>query len=113
MTKDHRIEFAMTQPRPPVGVTFTQLSQWVWRVNRDGEWIGTINGDSVIGFTARDIDYASIGRGYDSAEAALQAWAPAMDSHPDVSNGLSPSCERPDPGARNGFEGAASATSGD
>jgi hypothetical protein len=79
--KDRRIELAMMQPPLHVGVTFTRLSQWIWRVSRDGKWVGTVNGDSVIGFTARDIDYQSIGRGYASAEAAMQAWAPAMDSH--------------------------------
>ena len=70
----------MTQPGLNAGITLTQLSKWVWRVSRDGRYVGTINGDSVIGFTARDIDYVSIGRGYVSAEAAMQAWAPATGS---------------------------------
>jgi hypothetical protein len=71
----------MSQPVPNEGLTFTQLSQWVWRVSLDGKWVGTVNGDSVIGFTARDVDYQSIGRGYLSAEEAMQAWAPATDRH--------------------------------
>ena len=71
----------MMQP-PPLdqGIALTQMSQWVWRVSRDGQWVGTVNGDSVIGFSARDVDYELIGRGYPSAEAAMQAWAPAMNS---------------------------------
>ena len=40
-----------------------------------GEHVGTISGDGVDGFTARDIDHRSIGHGYLSAEAAMQAWA--------------------------------------
>ena len=68
----------MLQPVLNVGITFTRLSQWVWRVSRDGQWVGTVSGDSVIGFTARDVDYEFIGRGYRSAEAAMQAWAPPM-----------------------------------
>ena len=71
----------MVQPQLNVHTTSTQLSQWIWRVSLDGKWVGTVNGDSVIGFTARDVDYQCIGRGYASAEAALQAWAPALDSH--------------------------------
>ena len=72
----------MMQPRLNAGISLTPLSQWVWRVSRDGTWIGTVNGDSVIGFTARNVDYESIGRGYVSAEAAMAAWDPAMDSQP-------------------------------
>jgi hypothetical protein len=72
----------MMQPSLSEGISLTQLSKWVWRVSRDGAWVGTVNGDSVIGFTARNLDYESIGRGYVSAEAAMEAWAPAMDSQP-------------------------------
>ena len=39
---------------------------------------GTINGDTVTGFIARDMDHRSIGR-YFTVEAAMQAWAPVMD----------------------------------
>ena len=65
----------MTQPPLNVGISYLRLSQWVWRVSRNGRWVGTVNGDSVIGFTARDVDYEPIGQGYVSAEAAMQAWA--------------------------------------
>jgi hypothetical protein len=74
--KDHRIEFAMMQPLLNAGITFTQPSEWVWRVSLDGKRVGTVYGDSVVGFTARDIDFHSIGRGYVSAEAAMQACVP-------------------------------------
>ena len=71
----------MMQPPLNAGITFTRLSRWIWRVSLDGKWVGTVNGDNVIGFTARDVDYQPIGRGYVSVEAAMQAWAPAMDGH--------------------------------
>jgi hypothetical protein len=38
--------------------------------------VGTVSGDAVAGFTARDIHYESIGRDYATAESALQAWVP-------------------------------------
>jgi hypothetical protein len=59
-------------------ITFTQPSPWVWHVSLDGKRVGTVNGDSVVGFIARDMDHLSIGR-YFSVEAAMQAWVPAMD----------------------------------
>lgn len=71
----------MMQPPLSVGIALTQLSQWIWRVSLDGKWVGTVNGNAVMGFTARDVDYQPIGEGYVSPEAAMQAWAPAMDSH--------------------------------
>jgi hypothetical protein len=71
----------MTQPPPNEGITFTQPSQWVWHVYLDGERVGTVNGDTVGGFIARDIDHHSIGQRYLSAEAAMQAWVPVLDSH--------------------------------
>lgn len=74
--KDHRIEFAMMQPLLNARITFTQPSDWVWRVSLDGKRVGTVYGDSVVGFTARDIDFHSKGRGYVSAEAAMQACIP-------------------------------------
>ncbi len=75
------MECAMMQPAPNAGITFTQPSQWLWHVSLGGKPVGTVNGDCVVGFTARDIDHHSIGRGYVSAEAAMQAWVPVMDSH--------------------------------
>lgn len=65
---------------PPInsGITFTQPSPWVWHTSLDGKRVGTINGDSLTGFIARDMDHRSIGR-YFSIEAALQAWVPVTD----------------------------------
>jgi hypothetical protein len=70
----------MMQPPHSSGITLAQHSPWVWHVHRDGRRVGTVSGDSVAGFTARDIHYNSIGRGYVSAEAAMQAWVPVMDT---------------------------------
>jgi hypothetical protein len=44
----------------------------------------TVNGDSVDGFTARDMNHRSIGHGYVSAEAAMQAWADPHDGRSSV-----------------------------
>jgi hypothetical protein len=71
----------MTQPPVSAGITFTQPSPWVWRVSLDGKRIGTVYGDGVVGFTARDINFQSLGRGYVSADAAMQACVPSMDTH--------------------------------
>lgn len=71
----------MMAPPLNVGITFTQPSHWVWHVSLDGKRVGTVNGHSSCGFTASDIDYHSIGHGYISAEAAIQACVPVMDSH--------------------------------
>jgi len=71
----------MVQPPRNTGITLTQHSPWVWQVSRDGKRLGTVSGDSVAGFTARDIHYDSIGRGYVSAEAATQAWVPVTVRH--------------------------------
>ena len=68
----------MTQPPLSAGITLTQYSPWVWHARRDGKHVGTVSGDSLAGFTARDIHHNSIGRGYVSAEAAKQAWVPVM-----------------------------------
>jgi hypothetical protein len=81
LIKDHRIEFDMIQPPLNVGITFTQPSQWVWHVSLDGKHVGTVNGHNSCGFTAKDTDYHSIGHGYVSAEAAIQACIPVKDSH--------------------------------
>ena len=71
------------QPPLETGITLTPHSPWVWHVSRAGKRLGTVNGDSVDGFTARDNDHRSIGRGYVSAEAAIQAWvSPVMGNHP-------------------------------
>jgi hypothetical protein len=68
----------MMQPLRTPDITFTRPSPWVWHVSLDGKRVGTVNGDSVVGFIARDMDYRSIGR-YFSVEAAMQAWVPVMD----------------------------------
>ena len=67
------------QPPLETGITLTPHSPWVWHVSRAGKHVGTISGDRVGGFTARDIHFESLGRGYASAEAAVQAWAPVTD----------------------------------
>jgi hypothetical protein len=82
--KDHRIEFTMMQPPLNSGITFTHISPWIWHVYLDGKRVGTVNGDSMLGFTARDTGYHSIGRGFVSAEAAMQACVPVMASHLDI-----------------------------
>lgn len=73
--KDHRIEGDIVPPPLKTSITLTPHSPWVWHVSRAGKRLGTVNGDSVDGFTARDNNHRSIGRGYISAEAAMQAWA--------------------------------------
>ena len=73
-------ESDMMKPPLDVDITFWKPSQWVWHVSLDGKHIGTVNGDDSCGFIARDIDYRSIGHGYVSAEAAIQACAPVMES---------------------------------
>jgi hypothetical protein len=69
----------MMQMPDVTGVTLMQYSPWVWHVSRAGKHVGTISGDRVGGFTARDIHFESIGRGYASAEAAVEAWGPVVD----------------------------------
>jgi len=71
----------MMQPLLSTGITLTQHSPWVWHARRDGKRVGTVSGDSVAGFTARDIHHNSMGRGYVSAEAAKQAWAADRDTY--------------------------------
>lgn len=63
------------------GITLTQHSPWVWHVIRKGKRVGTVSGDTVAGFTARDIHHDSIGGGYVSAEAAMSAWISVTDKH--------------------------------
>ena len=70
----------MMQSPLNTGITLTQYSPWVWHASRDGKRLGTVSGDSVVGFIARDMEHHSIGR-YVSAEAARQAWVPVMDTH--------------------------------
>jgi len=48
-------------------------------VSLNGKRVGTVNGDSVLGFVAKDMDHHSIGQRYVTAEAAMQAWVPVMD----------------------------------
>lgn len=74
--KDHRIEIDMMQPPSNVGITFTHPSQWVWHVSLDGKRVGTVKGATSCGFIARDTDHHSIGHGYFSAAAAIQACIP-------------------------------------
>ena len=69
----------MMQPPPSVGVTSTHPSPSIWRVSLDGKRVGTVYGDSVVGFTARDIAFHCIGRGYVNAEMAIQACVPVID----------------------------------
>jgi hypothetical protein len=71
----------MFQPPLTSGITFTQPSQWLWHVSLDGKRVGTVNGDNVFGFNARDMDNHSIGQRSITADAAMQAWAPVIDSH--------------------------------
>jgi len=61
------------QPHIDAGVTFTRPSQWLLRISLYGARVGTVYGDGESGFTARDIDFHLIGRGYISAEAAMHA----------------------------------------
>jgi hypothetical protein len=69
----------MMQPSLTAGVTFTHPSPSIWRVSLDGKRVGTVYGESVVGFTARDIEFHSLGRGYVNAETAIQACVPVMD----------------------------------
>jgi hypothetical protein len=69
----------MMQAPPNVGVTFTHPSPTIWRVSLDGKRVGTVYGESEIGFSARNMDYHSIGRGYVNAETAIAACVPVMD----------------------------------
>lgn len=62
------------QPPPKTDITLTPHSTWVWHVSRAGERLGTVSGDRLGGFTARDLNNRSIGHDYVSAEAAIQAW---------------------------------------
>jgi hypothetical protein len=71
----------MMQPLLNTGITFTQPSQWAWHVWLDGKRVGTVYGDSSCGFIAVGIDSNSVGHAYFSAEAAMQAWIPVLDSH--------------------------------
>jgi hypothetical protein len=72
------------QPPPKTAITLTPHSPWVWHVSHDDKRVGTVSGDSVDGFTARDINHRSIGHGYVSAQAAMQAWAGPHDGRSSV-----------------------------
>lgn len=63
----------MMRPLITSGITFTNLSPWIWHIYVDGQRVGTVSRDGVSGFVARDIDHRSIGGG-PSAEAAMQVW---------------------------------------
>jgi len=58
------------------GITFTNPHQVLWLISLYGRRVGTAEGNSVIGFTARDIDYHFIGRDQANAKSAMQAWVP-------------------------------------
>jgi hypothetical protein len=63
--------------RPPSArITFTQPYQGFWLISFDGRRVGTVEGDGVVGFTARDIDYRFIGRDNFSAKAAMTTLTP-------------------------------------
>jgi hypothetical protein len=47
------------------GITFTNPHQGLWLISLYGRRVGTVEGNSVIGFTARDKA---------SAKSAMQAW---------------------------------------
>jgi hypothetical protein len=70
----------MMQPLFKSGITSAQYSPWVWHVWLDGKRVGTVSGDRLAGFTARDMHYDSIGGAHASAEAAMQVWVPVIDS---------------------------------
>jgi hypothetical protein len=73
------------QPTLKTAITLTPHSPWVSHVYLHGKRVGTVSGDGVDGYTARDINHRSIGRGYVSAEAAKQAWTgPPVGGHPSV-----------------------------
>ena len=70
----------MMQPPPKRGLHLhPPLPGTIWRVSLDGKRVGTVYGESVVGFTARDIEFHSIGRGYVNAETAIAACVPVMD----------------------------------
>jgi hypothetical protein len=71
----------MLQPTLSPRVTFTRPAPWVWHVWLDDKRVGTVNGDSSCGFTAKGNDHIPIGHGYLTAEAAMQAWILLAGSH--------------------------------
>lgn len=70
----------MMQPPLDTGITLTKPSQWVWHVWFDHKRVGTVFGDSSCGFIAVGNDSKSIGHGYLSADAAMQACVPVMST---------------------------------
>lgn len=61
-------------------ITYIQPSDWAWHVWLDGLRVGTVTGDEVAGFIARDNNHRSIGDRYHTAEAAMQILAPVASS---------------------------------
>ena len=54
--------------------TIVQPYKGLWRLSHDGKNVGTVNGDAVIGFTARDGDGHIVGLNYyATSEAAIAA----------------------------------------
>lgn len=68
----------MMRPLLNNGITFTNLSPWIWHVYLDGKRVGTVSRDGVSGFIARDLNHHSIGGGR-SAEEAMNVWARVPD----------------------------------
>ena len=71
----------MLQPTLSPRITFTRPVPWVWHVWLDDKRVGTVNGDSSCGFTAKGNDHLPIGHSYLTAEAAMEAWIPLVSSH--------------------------------
>ena len=84
LNQDHRIEFAIMQPPHKTDITLRPHSPWVSHVYLHGKRVGTVSGDGIDGFTARDINHRSIGHGYVCAEAATQAWTDPHDGRSGV-----------------------------
>ena len=64
--------------RPPLsaGITFIQPHEELWLIRLYGKRVGTVEGNSEVGFTARDIDHHFIGRDNVSAKTAMQTLVP-------------------------------------
>ena len=63
----------MKHPPLNAGITSTQPYQGLWLINLNGNRVGTVEGNSAVGYTARDIDYHFIRRDNVSVNAAMHA----------------------------------------